>query len=300
MTAPSRDRRESREARRRGGHVSARLLLAALLAAVLCLAAVAGACGSSTASSAESPAAASPAASSAATVSLTDAEKAYLAGKGTLTVGAFNDYAPYGFVDEKGAATGISVDYWNLVAQRLGVKVAFVPVLFADQLDGLKTGKFDSLQGIFPKPEREQWFAFSSPFYDVGTYMYVDAAHADVTSVDELKGLTVAVVDGDSGQILADQAGLKTMVVAGYPQAVKAVGSGKAQATIMDELPADYYIKQFGLSGKVKQAGQPLDHGTMTLPVQKDNTVLLGILNKGVASISPAEVQSIRDKWLGQ
>jgi ABC-type amino acid transport substrate-binding protein len=301
VTASTRDRRGSRRAPGHGGHVRGRLLLAVLLAAVLCLAAAAGACGSSSGSSTESPsAAASPAASSAATVSLTSAERAYLAGKGTLTVGAFNDYPPYGFVDEKGAATGISVDYWNLLAQRLGVKVAFVPVLFADQLDGLKTGKFDSLQGIFPKPERKQWFAFSRPFYDVGTYMYVDAAHAGVTSADELKGLTVAVVDGDSGQILADQAGLKTMVVAGYPQAVKAVGSGKAQATIMDELPADYYIQQFGLSGKVAQAGQPLEHGTMTLPVQKDNTVLLGILNKGVASISPAEVQSIRDRWMGQ
>ncbi len=41
-----------------------------------------------------------------------------------------------------------------------------------------------------------------------------------------------------------------------------------------------------------------MDHGTMTLPVQKDNTVLLGILNKGVASISPAEIQSISDRWL--
>ena len=89
-------------------------------------------------------------------------------------------------------------------------------------------------------------------------------------------------------------------MVAAYPEAIKAVGAGKAQATIMDELPADYYISRFGLSDRVVKAGQPLDDGVMTLPVQKDDTVLLGILNKGMASISDAERQAIRDKWMSR
>ena len=299
MTAPSRDRRESREARRRGGHVSARLLLAALLAAVLCLAAVAGACGSSTASSAESPAAASPAA----TVSLTDAEKAYLAGKGTLTVGAFNDYAPYGFVDEKGAATGISVDYWKLVAQRLGVKVVFTPVLFADQLDGLKKGRFDTLAGIFPLPERKQWFAFSRPFTTIDTRIYAGAGATGLTTLKALKGAPgakVAVVKGDSSQQIADAAGLTTLVVKGYPQAVRAVASGAAQAMILDQMVADYYVAQFKVADKVKPVGKPVATGQMTLPVRKDDAVLLGILDKGVAMVGVSEFEAIYQKWMGR
>jgi hypothetical protein len=59
-------------------------------------------------------------------------------------------------------------------------------------------------------------------------------------------------------------------------------------------------ISRFGLSDLVVQAGQPLDDGVMTLPVQKDDTVLLGILDKGMASISDAEIQAIRDRWMSR
>jgi hypothetical protein len=48
------------------------------------------------------------------------------------------------------------------------------------------------------------------------------------------------------------------------------------------------------------QAGQPLDDGVTTLPVQKDDTVLLGTLNQGMASIDDAEMLAIRDTWMSR
>jgi len=41
-----------------------------------------------------------------------------------------------------------------------------------------------------------------------------------------------------------------------------------------------------------------VDQGKMTLPVKKSNQVLLDILNKGVARVSPNELREIADKWL--
>ena len=272
----------------------------AACAIVLSAAALLAACGGAASSGSSSPAATSTASAAG---TLTAAEQAYLTKKGTLQVGAFNDYPPFGFVGPYGKAAGISVDYWDLVAQRLGITVSFTPVRFADQLDGLRRGKFDSLEGIFPLPERAQWFAFSRPYFTIATRIYTVAGATDLASLSALKGakgLKVAVVDGDSGQAIADKAGLKTLVVAGYPQAVKAVGSGRAQATILDEMVADYYIRQFKLGAKVKSAGAPVATGSMTMPVRKDETVLLGILDKGAALVSAAEFNSIEEKWTGQ
>jgi hypothetical protein len=48
------------------------------------------------------------------------------------------------------------------------------------------------------------------------------------------------------------------------------------------------------------QAGQPPDDGVMTLPVRKDDTVLLGTLNQGMASIDDAEMLAIRDAWMSR
>jgi ABC-type amino acid transport substrate-binding protein len=272
----------------------------AACAGVLSAVALLAACGCAATSGSSSPAAT---AASSASGTVTAAEQAYLAKKGTLQVGAFNDYPPFGFVGADGEAAGISVDYWSLVAQRLGVSVAFTPVRFADQLDGLKQGKFDSLEGIFPLPERARWFAFSRPYFTIATRIYTEAGATDLASLAALKGakgLKVAVVKGDSGQAIADKAGLKTLVVAGYPQAVKAVGSGRAQAMILDEMVAEYYIRQFKLGAKVKPAGAPVASGSMTMPVRKDDIVLRGILNKGAAMVSSTELNGIEEKWTGQ
>lgn len=284
---------------------SAVLLGVCASAFVLLAAALLGGCGTQQAASvgpsAAAPASASPTVpASPAPGALTAAEQEWLAQKGTLQIGGFSDYPPFGFADKSGQAVGIAVDYWKLVAERLGVKVAFTPVLFADQLDGLKQGRFDSLEGIFPLPERKQWFAFTRAYYMIDTRIYVDAAHTGSTTLKSLKGLKVAVVDGDSGQQLADDAGLSTLVVKGYPQAIRAVAAGAAQASILDELVGDYYVKELKLAKKVKAVGKPVASGEMTMPVRKDDAMLLGILNKGIEMVGDSEFEGIYEKWMGQ
>jgi ABC-type amino acid transport substrate-binding protein len=110
--------------------------------------------------------------------------------------------------------------------------------------------------------------------------------------------MKVAVVDGDSGQQIADAAGLETLVVPGYPDAVKAVAEGRAGAAILDELVGVYYVNQFGYTDEVGPAGPAVDEGQMTLPVQKDDTILLGILAKAQQSISDQELDDIVATWL--
>jgi ABC-type amino acid transport substrate-binding protein len=282
---------------------------AALLVLVVLTVGLLAACGgSSSPSSDASPAAASPAASAAASglpagaPQLTAEEKAWLAENTELAVGAFDDYPPFSFTpDDGGEPAGIAIDYWNLLGQRLGVKIAFAPTTFSNQLDWLKTGKVDSLTGIFALPERKQWFAFSRPWMEIDTRIFTDAQHTDATTLKKLKAqdLMVAVVKDDSGQSIADAAGLKTLVVPGYDDAVKAVGTGRAQAAILDEPVGVFYAKQFGYGVKVQVAGKPVAVGMMTLPVLKDNTMLLGILDKGIAMIGDSEFEGIQEKYLG-
>jgi ABC-type amino acid transport substrate-binding protein len=84
------------------------------------------------------------------------------------------------------------------------VGIDLTPVLFAEQIEGLKDGRFDSLTGIFPLPEREQWFAFSRAWFMIDTRIYTDADHTADKTLKGVKGLTVAVVEDDSGQQIAD------------------------------------------------------------------------------------------------
>jgi ABC-type amino acid transport substrate-binding protein len=274
-----------------------------LAAAVLAVGLLAAACGGDDGASSPSPAASSAAASPASGSALTAEEQAWLAETKELAVGAFDDYPPFSFVaDEGGEPAGIAIDYWTLLGERLGVEIAFSPTTFSNQLDWLKTGKVDSLTGIFPLEERKQWFAFSRPWMAIDTRIFVDAGNKDATTLDMLKeqGLTVAVVKDDSGQSIADDAGLKTLVVEGYNQAVEAVGTGDAQAAILDEPVGVFYAKEFGYDGEVMAVGDPVAGGMMTLPVLKENAMLLGILDKGIEMIGDSEFEGIYEKYMGE
>jgi polar amino acid transport system substrate-binding protein len=212
-------------------------------------------------------------------------------------VGVFNDYPPFGFVDDRGRAVGFSIDYWKLLASRLGLKVKFVPMTFERQLNGLKKGGVDSLAGIFPLPERVKVFSFTPRYFTIFTHIFTSPKLTRVKSLGYLAGRRVGAVRGDSGMVLAEKAGLKVTPFAGYEHAVLALGKGEVHAIVMDEPVVSYYRAKYGLQKKVLKAGAPVDMGHMCLPVKKENQVLLGILTKGVAQISAYEVESMARKW---
>jgi ABC-type amino acid transport substrate-binding protein len=231
---------------------------------------------------------------------LTGGEKEWLAQHKEIRVGAFNDYPPFGFVDASDQAQGMSVDFWKLLAQKLGIQVEFYPTAFARQLEGLKNGQFDSLAGIFPLEERKQLFDFTREYTVVATRVYVAPKYAGLKGIEELKGLKVGGVEGDSGKVIAGKAGLNPRGFTSYLSAVQALGREEIDAIIMDELVVNHYAVQNKIEGKIKAIGEPVDQGKMTLPVAKGKAVLLSILDKGVSMVSPAEWLNIRQKWLGK
>jgi ABC-type amino acid transport substrate-binding protein len=237
---------------------------------------------------------------SAASDLLTNEQKDWLSRHKEVQVGAFNDYPPFGFVDATGQAQGMSVDFWNLMASRLGFKAQFHPTAFALQLEGLKTGLFDSLAGIFPLDERRKFFGFTKEYTIIATYIYVVPKYAGLKGLMDLKGLKVAGVEADSGKVIAEKAGLKPKGFTSYLSTVQALGRGEIDAIIMDELVVNYYAVQNKLENRIKRIGQPVDQGKMTLPVAKENTMLLGILQKGVSLVSSDEWLKIRQKWVGK
>lgn len=181
---------------------------------------------------------------------LTAAERAWLEKKGVLNIGVFEDYPPFGFLDETKRPVGMSIDYWNLLAQKLKLKVKFHPTVFDKQLKGLEGGQFDSLSGIFPLPERQKVFDFTKSFYAINTNLFISPGLGNITSLKDLPPVPVGVVQGDSSQEVAKKAGLEMKVFSTYSETVMALANGKVKAIILDAPVVAYYIKVKGLEGK--------------------------------------------------
>ncbi len=227
-------------------------------------------------------------------------QRAWLKNHGTIRVGAFNFYPPFGFVDETGEPQGMSIDFWRLISSKLDFWVQFSPIAFKNQLNGLKSGKYDSLTGIFPLMKRQKFFDFSKSYTIIRTYIYVKPKHSHLESLKDLKGLKVSAVEGDSGQTVGREAGLNPFSFPTYREAIFNLANGDTDAIIMDELVVTYYIAKHNFHGKIIKIGQPVDEGKMTLPVSKGNTILLDILNKGIDMVSKDEWEKIEKEWLGQ
>ena len=230
---------------------------------------------------------------------LTPAQRTWLVQKGTIHIGVFNSYPKFGFLNEAGQPVGLSIDYWNLLAGKLNFQVQFHPAPIDNQLQGLGKGRFDSLAGIFPLPERRAQFDFSEPFYTITTCIYVAPDRTGVKTLADLKELKVGVVEGDSGQDLAKGAHLAPTLFITYGETVMALAKGKVQAIILDSPVVDYFIRKNSLQDKIRRIEPPVARSQMTLPVKHGNAILLGILNRGLSLITQEERHKIEKKWSG-
>jgi polar amino acid transport system substrate-binding protein len=88
---------------------------------------------------------------------------------GPLRIAVY-DVPPYGYVDTDGSISGVSVDLWRRVAERMERKFKLIPVSDMESiLGGLERGSFDAAIGaITITPEREERVDFSYPAHRSG------------------------------------------------------------------------------------------------------------------------------------
>ncbi len=123
-----------------------------------------------------------------------------LISRGTVNIGIIMDTPPYGFLDANQQPDGFDVKVAGLLAQYLGVKLNIVPLVGANRVPFLLTGKVDMVvASLGITPDRAKQVAFSSPYMlaDVALYAPKDKT---IKSVADLNGLNVAVTRGSTQQ----------------------------------------------------------------------------------------------------
>jgi len=89
-------------------------------------------------------------------IHLTDKEKQFLTEHPVITAHNEADYIPYNF-SEKGVAKGFSIDYLNLLAKRLGIKIKYISGhTWAEFMEMARKDEIDVMLNIMRTPEREK------------------------------------------------------------------------------------------------------------------------------------------------
>jgi len=235
-------------------------------------------------------------------VSLTAAEQAWLREhQEPVRVHNEMNWKPFNF-NEDGQPMGYSIDYMNLVAKKLGLKIEYVSgPNWNDFLGMMRDRTLDLMVNIASTKDRRKYLAFTQPYLITSTALYVRNAEHGITSLDDMAGRRIAFPKGFFFEefIRRYYPKIKIVTFESSPASFRAVDQGLADAVMA--LPAvaitilnDNKLNSIKFVGKITNLNFIT---TFSIAARKDEPLLRDIIQKGMDAISPAEILTIRNRW---
>lgn len=236
-------------------------------------------------------------------IELTQEEEIFLRDHPVIRVHNETDWPPFNFF-ESGKPQGFSIDYMNLLASMIGVKVDYVSgPTWNEFLGMMKDGSLDVMLNIVKTPERQKYLLYTKP-YIINPNSILSRREVPYDSLEQLFGKTVALPKGFFYEeiLKRDFPRIKLHLVRNVEESMKAVIFGKADAALGELAVFNHLIDRemmtgLILSGEVEM-GSP-EYEVLNIATRKDLPLLASILRKSVNSVDPEKVRALRQRWIG-
>lgn len=222
----------------------------------------------------------------------------------TYKVGIDTTYPPFEF-EENGEYTGIDIDLINAIAEKQGFKIEFNPMDFGGIIPALQANQLDiAIAGMSITDERKKVVDFSEPYFDAGLTLVVKSDNNEITSLEDLKGKTVAVKSGTTGaefaRANASKYGYEVAQFEDSPSMFQEVANGNADVLLEDYPVIAYAIAESGLD--LKTVGERLTGDQYGIAVLKgENADVLEKINAGLQELRDSgEYDEIISKYIGE
>jgi len=238
-----------------------------------------------------------------AAVQLSPQEKHWIKTHPMISVANDPQWAPFDFTKD-GKAQGIGIEYVELVAKKVGLKVNYVQAPWVELFERFKLRNIDIVHSIYKTRDREKFALFSEPFYD-NTNAIVTRRGVTISTLKDFDTKRIALIKGHglSETLRKELHTIISIEVNDLKEALYAVSFGKADAVVSSLSAISYNI--------MKEALPNLDIGSFDLFDKEINSqlyfattpnqpILRDIINKGLDAITPQEETAIRSRWLLQ
>ncbi len=202
--------------------------------------------------------------------------------RGELRIAVQTQGAPFSFVDRNGERTGSSIDFCNLIAKEMGVKVKFLNYDWDGLIPALLSKKADMLAAdMTPTLKRAMKITFTEPYMYTGSVVFVKQNSPIKTLKDIKAGTKIAALLGSTGESDAKKAypsaKFKTYK-GGGPLLINAVLAGHTDAGVNDGSAVHSQISNFPPNSVRILEGQ-LSQSPLSFAVRYDSQDLLSWLN---------------------
>ena len=235
-------------------------------------------------------------------INLSEQEAAWLDAHPVIRVHNEKDWPPFNYF-EYGKPRGLSIDYMNLVAKQLGIKVEYVTGPSWNEFLGMvKRKELDVMLNIVKTEDRMKYLLYTEP-YIKNPNVIVSSQANPYETIQALFGKTVAFPKGFFYQEVLTKSfpQIKRLPVEDTLASLKAVAFGRAdaalgEAAVVRTLINKNFISGLQISGEVN-IGDP-DLMNLRIGVRNDWPLLQSALMKAMAAIAPQEMNQIQQKWI--
>jgi len=222
------------------------------------------------------------------------------AGK-SYTVATDATWPPMEMVDANKQIVGFDIDYLTAAAKEADISVTFKNTAWDGIFAGIEAGQYDIIaSSVTITDERKKKYDFSAPYIDIGQILVVPKAEAAATLAG-MKGKNVGAQIGTTGAFeikKSEGVALKTYDEIGL--AFEDMAAGRIAGVVCDEPTAvQFALQKTEYKEKFKIVGAPFTTEAYGFVVQKGNTALVELLNKGIAAVkAKKQDEQLRAKWL--
>lgn len=215
-----------------------------------------------------------------------------------ITVGTEATYPPFTYKD-KGEITGYDIDVLNEAAERAGYTVEYEPMDFKGLVPALDAERIDMIANQMSiTPEREEKYAFSTPYAVSGAQVIVASDNNDIQGIDDLDGKVVGSTQGSVYAQLAEEAGAEVKFYKGANQVLQDLQVGRLDAALNDRLFILTELEKTGYD--VKAVGDVFNKSEVGYMTRQDSDVLEG-LNEALAEMQEdGTMAEIGEKYFGE
>jgi len=234
---------------------------------------------------------------------LSNKEKSFLKKLEKIIVHNEANWPPYNF-NENGIPKGYSIDYMNLLAKKVGIKIEYVSNRSWDEyLLMLKNKDIDVMLNIVNMPKRREFINFTSSYSKLLPAVFTLKNNQKYKSINDFDGKTIAVPKGFYTHALLKNLypKIKLLETKNILEALQSVAFKKADAAISDFAVANFLLEKNGITN-LEAVINIIDdkfQKNLSIGARKDLPQLKAILQKGMNAISDEEQLKIRRKWFG-
>ncbi len=234
---------------------------------------------------------------------LSEAEKHYLKTHPVILAHNETNWPPFNY-EYNGIPKGFAVEYMNLLARKIGVKVSYVSGhTWEEFIQMLPTDALDVMINVSITEERKKTMAFSLPYLQAKNAIYANVKQQAYYTLDALNGKRVGLVKDFFIQkyITKHYPKIRQVLVSDIPHALEMLSFEKVDAVVGKQVVVDYILRE-NLISNIMATDYIKDKATLShlaIAADKKDAVLIGIIQKVQRSLDPQALEALKHKWFG-